>query len=412
MKMNKEKKMKILLYNDDYDEVGGGEIYIKQLHKKLIELDYNAFIFAFAKEEDIGGYTCVYKKKSKTNKFSRFLASFIFDIRAYRLFRKCIEKIQPDIIHINHNNAYTNSILLAAKQSGIPVVNSICDYTVICPIGWCVNKELNECDGGFGMKCRGCMPFFHFMAYLLFYPLKIKFMKRVIKNFIVGGKRFAEKLRENGFKNVFWLPYFVNSSYRQTVINVKKEKNLILFVGRFVKEKGLNYLIDAMPEIIKKNNKARLVVVGDGIMENELKEKAERLGMKNYINFIGRLSYEELHKYYKKASVIVVPSIWMEQFNLNGIEAMQYGTPAVGHKIGGIPEWLHDNKNGFLIEPRDHKQMAQRIIEILGDDEMAERFGKYGMEMVNKNYDFDEYIRKLEEIYENTCSGRNRIYRQ
>jgi len=224
--------MKILLYNDNYDEIGGVETYFKQLPQGLRELGHEVYIFSFSEKSSIKGYNFIYKK-TKTNVFSRFFSSFIFNFRTYRLFKKCLKEVKPDIIHINHNFEYTNSILLAIKKSKIPVIQSLHDYTIICPKGWCIDKNWNECKGGFGLKCLRCIPFIHFIAYSLFYPLKVNFTKSVIKYFATGSKKFINKLKKQNFRNVFWLPYFVDFSYQKFTKNIKKEKNLILFVGRF-----------------------------------------------------------------------------------------------------------------------------------------------------------------------------------
>ena len=122
----------------------------------------------------------------------------------------------------------------------------------------------------------------------------------------------------------------------------------------------------------------------------------------NNVKFLGRVPYTELHQYYRMASVIVVPSIWIEQFALVGIEAMQHGTPIVGTNMGGIPEWLHNNKNGFLVPPRNAKKLAQAVIKILNDRKLSKRFGEYSKRIVRKDYSMESHFKKLVDCYKKT----------
>lgn len=395
--------MRILLYNDNYDEIGGVETYFRLLPDGLRKLGREVYIFSFAEEKKISKYEYIYKKPKK-NLLSRVFSSFVFDFKVYSLFNKCIKEVKPEIIHINHNSDYTNSILYALKKNKIPVLQSLHDYTIICPLGSCIDNKNMECHGTFSIKCIRCLPFVHFLVYAIFFQYKVKFTRKVIKSFATGSKKFIDKLRKHNFYNVYWLPYFVDSSYQKKVKKIKKEENTILFVGRFREEKGAQYLIEAMPLILKKIPKAKLIMVGEGIIENFLKKRVRELGISANVNFLGRVQFNDVQELYKRATVIAVPSVWTEQFGKVGIEAMQYGTPVVGSDIGGIPEWLHHNKNGFLVSPRNSKKLAQVIIKVLADKKLRKRFGKYAKKLVKEEYSYDLHFKLLELCYKNVIN--------
>jgi glycosyltransferase involved in cell wall biosynthesis len=119
----------------------------------------------------------------------------------------------------------------------------------------------------------------------------------------------------------------------------------ITYIGRLVKVKGVDLLIQAVAKISREKS-VFLDVVGDGEERTNLEELAKRLGIAENVQFYGR--QPDVTGFLKKSDIFVYPSVWQEVFGISIVEAMAYGLPCVANNVGGIPEIIEDGKNGFL----------------------------------------------------------------
>ena len=167
---------------------------------------------------------------------------------------------------------------------------------------------------------------------------------------------------------------------------------VILFVGRLAEKKGVSYLIEAMKEV-----DAKLVIVGKGTLETELKRQAQEQGSK--IIFLGAKTHEELKVIYASADIFVAPSITAkdgdkEGFGLVFLEAMASGLPVIGSNSGGIPDIVQNGINGFLTEEKNAYDIANKINFLLAHQDIYEQI-RHGAIETAKNYDYsviaDEY---------------------
>jgi len=153
----------------------------------------------------------------------------------------------------------------------------------------------------------------------------------------------------------------------------------ILFVGRLEPRKGFRYLLRAFPYIKEEFPQARLIVVGAYLK----KQKARHLRFVREhhltgVKFVGRVSDEELPRYYRSCHVFCAPSIGFESFGIVLLEAMAAGKPIVACNIPGYRDLLDDGKQGLLAEPKNERALAEAIIRILGDPDLQRRMGEQG----------------------------------
>ncbi len=154
------------------------------------------------------------------------------------------------------------------------------------------------------------------------------------------------------------------------------DSKIILFVGRLVERKGLEYLIKSLPEI--KNTSIYLVIAGAGILLDELKKITSSLGLDDRITFYGSPTDEELGQLYDVSDVFVLPSIIDSRGETEGLglvipEAMESGLPVIATSVGGIPNILKNEHNGLLVKPNDSKTIAVAIDRILSDKLLREK---------------------------------------
>ena len=192
------------------------------------------------------------------------------------------------------------------------------------------------------------------------------------------------------------LSLFSQKQRNNTVFHHKEEK-IILFVGRFEEVKGLPYLIDAMEYV-----NASLYIVGSGPDESSLRIQANRFP--DRITFLGSKSHEELSKIYSSADVCVVPSICdrngkEEGFGLVILEAMASGVPIVASRSGGIVDIVRDGVNGLLAEPKNSKDLAEKINQILINPALAEQLKEEAYRTVG-DYSYEKIAERFSRVYE------------
>lgn len=177
-------------------------------------------------------------------------------------------------------------------------------------------------------------------------------------------------------------------------------KKIVLTVCRLVEQKGLDYLLESIPLVDKQlKGKAHFVLLGRGPMLSHLQNKAKALGVEGKISFLAeRFSEKNLAALYAACDCFVLPSLW-EPFGIVVVEAMATGKPVIGTDIGGIPEIIEHDKNGFLVQPRDARALAERISFVLENPKAARKMGAEGRKIAVKKFTWDETAKSYERFY-------------
>jgi len=144
-------------------------------------------------------------------------------------------------------------------------------------------------------------------------------------------------------------------------VNLPKDNQVILFIGNLKPVKGLTYLLGAFNAIRKNNgNNIRLVLVGDGKQRQELEAKVASFGMEKDVSFMGMRPHAEVPLWLNASDVLCLPSLHEGMPNVV-LEALACGIPVVATNVGGIPEIIEENANGFLVPPQDSKILAEKL---------------------------------------------------
>jgi len=172
---------------------------------------------------------------------------------------------------------------------------------------------------------------------------------------------------------------------------------VILFVGRLVKDKGVKHLLQAFSEVVEEIPEAKLVIIGKGPKEKELKALSKKLDLNN-VFFLGAVENRLMPNIYVGCDVLVLPSI-REPFGNVVIEAMAAGKPVVGSYVGGIKDTIVHGVTGYHVEPRSSQQTSKYLTRLLKDKSLKKRLGKNARMRVLKHYDQELLIQKIEQIY-------------
>ena len=188
----------------------------------------------------------------------------------------------------------------------------------------------------------------------------------------------------------------------------EKSKIIILQVATFREKKGIEYSLEAISILKKKNYNLefRLIGAGDNIrVEEELKKKADELKIENIVEFLGKKAHNETIDEMNKCDVFLHPSVNAKDGDNEGgapvgiIEASAVGLPVVATLHADIPEVIKDGKTGFLVEERNSEALADKIAELIDNPKKMVAFGKAGREHVINEYDINTLMPKLESIY-------------
>lgn len=180
---------------------------------------------------------------------------------------------------------------------------------------------------------------------------------------------------------------------------------LLLFVGRLVEKKGVRYLLEAMPQVLRDFPSATLAVVGDGPLRPELEAMSRSLGLEEHVRFLGPVSNAELPGYYAAADLFVGPSILAEDgdtesFGVVFVEAMAAGCPVVGSDVGGIRDVIVDRKTGLLVREKDPDSIAAAIVELLGNPALREHVREEALPWARGRFDQQVIADKYSEVIE------------
>ena len=180
-------------------------------------------------------------------------------------------------------------------------------------------------------------------------------------------------------------------------LKINDDEKIITFVGTLHSIKGVKYLIKAMEFIIKRDKSIKLMLVGDGEDREELESLVEELDLKECIKFVGKVQNEDIPQYMVASDVFVLPSL-SEGFPVAILEAIASGLPIITTKVRGLPEIVKDGENGFLVEPKNPKEIAEKVLLILEDEELREIIKRRNKEKV-KEYTWEGVVERLEQVY-------------
>ncbi|MEM4275772.1 MAG: glycosyltransferase family 4 protein [Candidatus Nitrosocaldus sp.] len=151
----------------------------------------------------------------------------------------------------------------------------------------------------------------------------------------------------------------------------------LLFIGSLTlsyKYKGLRVLLDSLPLVVKYHPDVKLVIIGDGPLKKEYMNLCKLNNIDKNVMFRGRVSEEELISEYQNSTLLIVPTLTdTEGFGMVSLEANACGIPVIASRIGGIPYYVKDGINGSLVEPRNSKALADKIIKLLDNPKLLEK---------------------------------------
>ena len=297
----------------------------------------------------------------------RFLGGLVFLINSARL----LKKINPDIIHSQHIE-FGKDIFLLDKLIRKPYViwarGSDVNFLSINKISLMLKQTLKNADAVISLTDD---------------------MKKKIEKFY-NREIFVIP---NGIDlNIF--EGLSKEDLRKKLGLIKSEK-IILYVGTLRPIKGLTYLIEAVKNINEKNK--RLLLVGYGKERKHLENLVKKLKIENIVTFLGKVPNKDVFEYMVASDVLVLPSL-SEGFPNVILEAMASGLPIIATKVGEIPKIVNNEVNGFLVDPKNPKQICEMLLLLFRDEKLREKISDNNR-IEAKKYSWESVINELENVY-------------
>lgn len=360
----------------------------------------------------------------KNSKFSFLSNNFPLDVFSIFYSVYILRKIKPDIVHF-HSKKLFLPVMVASMFLRIPTVFTFLDYFAICPKLILLKPNNEICTKFQGSNCAECYlkkcyfkkcyfkkgilrPLFFLRAVIFKYFLKkidiiivlSKNSQKILGKYGLSGKRIKTIYQyQINFKNIL----------KKDDISFYKEPFLLFSGAICERHKGLHILIKAMADIVSEFPSIKLKVLGtlnNRLYKEEIDNLINDLGLGSNVEFMGQKKNEEVLQMIPESKAVVVPEQWLNPGPVISLEAMFLGKPVIASNIGGIPELIKDNLNGFLADRDKPEQFAQKIIWLLKNNVKAELMGEKAKESVKCLLEKNQ-AKEIVSLYNNIISKTN-----
>ncbi len=401
--------MKILLINKFIYPRGGAELSTLATGRLLREKGHTVFFWGMDHPEnppmesrELLVSHVDYHAQSSLMARVRAARNLLYSMEARRKLNRFLDIVRPDIVHLNNfAHQLSPSILHSIAKHRIPAVMTMRDFKMVCP------AYLMVVDGE---PCERCAnrKFYHCTIHRCVLNSRIKsllntvemvlhhsIMKiyRHIHTFISPSRFLAEKVREMGFPyRVEHLSNFSELGDRDPHYNFTE--NTQAYAGRLSVEKGLMTLLTAMKDL-----PVNLKIFGEGPLKPQIEARLVRESLDN-VKLLGYRKGEDLYREIESAMAVVLASECYENNPRSIIDALALGKPALGARIGGIPELIRDGSTGYTFQAGNPEDLADKVRKLMQGRDRIPEMGRAAREFFLERFTPDRHYERLMEIYQ------------
>ncbi|MCA9942324.1 MAG: glycosyltransferase family 4 protein [Anaerolineales bacterium] len=393
--------LKILLAHNYYLQAGGEDVVFSNEKNILEEAGHEVITYERNNSE--------IEHLSMVGKLS-LLPTSVWAQDSFQDFNQIIERHKPQIVHlINTFPLISPSVYYASQRANIPVIQSIYNYRLLCPsaVFYRNGKICEECLGkaipwpGIVHACyRNSRMGTATIASMLASHKLLGTWRKQVDTYIVATDFIRKKLIRGG------LPaskIVVKPNYVSKDPGIRKgSKDFAVFVGRLTAEKGVWTLLEAwksLPDI-------GLKIVGDGPLWDDL-TSYHKVSGENNVEFVGRLSKEEMLNLIKEARFLVFPSEWYEGFPMILVEAFACAVPVIASNIGTISDIVSNGNNGLTFNNGDSIDLANKVKWALSNSEKMEKLGLNARKEYELRYTAQKNYEVLYGIYKSVILSKS-----
>ena len=406
--------MNILVVNWTWYPSGGDWTYVEHVSKLYRDHGHQVIPFSMKDERNYASAysdyfveNIDYKKLNKRSLSAgiKVVSKSIYSAEAQKKLEALLSVTDIDFAHINVIHHYiTPAILKTLKQRNIPIIWTLHEYTPICPESTFIShgKICEKCFGGafyncVTHRCKKGSVLASTIAALENYVHQAINSYAYVDHYVCPSKFLYDKFKEFNFFPEKLIQLYHGYDY-QEIETAKSKKNsgieqYIVFTGRLEKIKGAHTVLHAMklcPDV-------HLKIIGSGTQEAELKAYQQEHRLTN-VTFTGKLNKEQTLETISNAQFAICASEWYEVLGFTVVEAMALGKPVIGSNIGAIPEMVIDGQTGFLFEPGNAVQLAQRIQQLLNNPQHITEMGTKAINHITRLINDDNHYQGLQDL--------------
>ena len=313
--------------------------------------------------------------------FPRTVGKTVYSFESRRKLRHLLRARKPDLAHVHLISHHMSpSILDELKSHGIPTIQTVHEYKLVCPsYHLYLHDKAQICERCLNghyfhavvQRCvRGSLAGSTLAAAAQYLHRGLELYEKNIDLFVSPSQFMADKLVAGGIaaEKIRLLKYWIDADAYEPQY---RPGDYVIYLGRLSPEKGVETLLEAMDRL----RHLRLVVVGDGPQRAQLDRIIEAKNLTN-VDCVGFRDGAPLRDLIRKSAFAIVPSLWYENSPLVVYEANALGKPVVASRIGGLPEEVDDGETGYLFEPGNVDELAQRVHSLAGDPATCEKMGQ------------------------------------
>ena len=394
--------MKIVLVHNKYREAGGEDIVFES-EKRLLERAGHSVTPYVRSNWEMQDHSVMARMA--------IVPAMLWSSNTRHEFADILDGVRPDIVHA-HNTfmRITPSIYSACAERGIPVVQTLHNFRLLCPGGnffrhgvicrECVDHNLlRSVRHGCYRDSRGATAA---VALMLAFHRALETYEKSVARFITLTKFAKQEFVAAGFPPDKFVvkPNFSDEDPRERT----GEGHYALFIGRIMENKGPRVLLNAWKNLYEHYP---LQIVGDGPDRETLETEARELGLSE-ISFRGRISREAVIQAIKSARFVIVPSVLYEGFPMCIVESFACGTPVLCSKLGGLAEIVEDRVTGLHFQPGDAGELARTVQWAWNHPSELDRMGHAARAEYEAMYTAEKNYSLLMEIYEQALAKAGR----
>lgn len=367
--------MRILVCHNYYQQHGGEDVSFADEARLLGEYGH-----------EVTRYTI---HNDSIDEMSRWAVArrSLWSRQSYNEIRALIRERRPDVVHLTNTFPLISpSACYAARREGVPVVQALRNYRLLCP-GALLHRDGKVCEDCLGKRIpwpaiknrcyRGSRSASTVVTAMVSLHRLLRTWHRTVNLFYTLTEFSRQKFIAGGFpaSKLVVKPNFVLPDPGPG----GGDGGFAVFVGRLSAEKGITTLLEAWQ---KHELPVPLKIVGDGPL-GETVSAASRENSK--IEWLGQKPLEEVMQLVGQATTLVMPSVWYETFGRTTIEAFAAGTPVIGSRMGATGELIDTGRTGFLFNPGDPEDLAAKVQQLHANEEQLQQM---------RNAARSEYLRR------------------
>ena len=366
--------MKICFLSNLYppNVLGGAEIVVEKMAKSMIERGHEVIVITTSPDEEehiLEEDSVKIFQLNTTKLYPTYKQTepqgvkkplwHLFDLwngATLSAVKDILVRESVDIVHINNFKGLSLSCFKAGKDLNIPVVYESHDFSFICPRANLIRGNNTLCENR-NFICNE------------YVNIQRRLLDDNVDLLISPSQFMIDKFHDNNFFNnvrCVKIPLGVEYSSNKTIKDY--ETIDITYIGTLGKHKGVHTLISAFKDIDNENIK--LHIIGKGYDEDEFKQLAMD---DDRIVFHGFVDNKDILKFYEQTNVFVIPSICYDNSPLVIYESFSTGTPVIGSNIGGIPELVMEDYNGFLFESNNPESLKKKLVKVIKNKELLKK---------------------------------------